>query len=53
MKTQMKEYEIEYTLSNGLWCHNRFKGVNKNDAIKDFRKWTCRPKSSIISIELI
>ena len=48
-----KLYEIEYTLSNGEWCQNQFTGINKNDAIKDFIRWTCRPKSSIISIESI
>ena len=53
MKKELKEYEIEYTLSNGDWCHNRFKGINKTDVIKDFRRWTCRPKSSIISINII
>ncbi len=47
------EYEIEYTLSNGDWCHGRYFGKNKAEAISNFIKWSCRPKSSIISIEKI
>ena len=49
----MKEYEIEYKLSNGDWNHGRYYGKNKAEAISHFIKWSCRPKSSIISIEII
>ena len=49
----MNEYEIEYTLSNGMWNHGRYFGKNKTDAISNFIKWSLRPKSSITSIEKI
>ena len=48
-----KEYEIEYTLSNGMWNHGRYFGKNKAEAIRNFTKWSCRPKSSITSVILI
>jgi hypothetical protein len=53
MENQIKEYSIEYTLSNGDWCHYSFKGINQSDAIKTFRKETGLPSSKIISINLI
>ena len=53
MKNEMKEYMIEYTLSNGDWICSRFRGTDKKAVTKSFINWTCLPKSRIISIELI
>ena len=50
---EIKKYSIEYTLSNGDWCQYIFKGTNKSDAIKTFRKETGLSSSKIISVSLI
>ena len=49
----MKRFEIEYTLSNGDWCHNVFTGKNKTEALKNYNRETGVPKSKVISIEEI
>lgn len=48
-----KEYEIEYTLSNGEWCHYKFYGNTKAQAISNYCKETGCPKSSIIKATLV
>ena len=53
MKYEIKKYSLEYTLSNGDWCQYIFKGTNKSDAIKTFRKETGLSSSKIISVSLI
>jgi hypothetical protein len=57
MKNELKKYEIEYRLHYNKYdfdtCTHTFKGINKTDAIKTYRRQTGIPSSRIISIELI
>ena len=46
----MKKYNIEYTLSNGLWCQNVFEGRNKTEALRSYNRLTGVPKSRVISV---
>ena len=50
---KMKKYNIEYTLSNGLWCQNVFEGKNKEEALKNYNRLTGVSKSKVVSVERV
>tara|TARA_X000001388_G_scaffold71165_1_gene60785 strand:+ start:426 stop:587 length:162 start_codon:yes stop_codon:yes gene_type:complete len=51
MKNKIKEYGIEYLLSNNDVCYYHFEGINKKDAIKNFENETAVSKHRIINIQ--